>query len=360
MKRITLLLASLILVASAQAEFYLFNPISSPGYPLLGVKGINNNGDLVGTAFDTAWRPVAFRYSGSSLSIYASPGPSHSTWAYGINNAGVIVGECDRTGAPQGSVDHAFYAAPSGSAIDFDSNFSRNSQAAAVTDNGYVVGSIFNPGPNYSSQAFLGNTNGWILPLGATLGNSFVADGLNNTLVIVGNGSFGGETYNALNGTVSYMGYALTHNWSNHAAAINNNGVVAGKVGSQGYLWTNGTATLFGSNIQYVSGMNINGDVVGTLTNGHGFVYIHSNGHFLDLNSIVASSVTSVWTLTDGVGINDHGAITGQAHRPSTAAEYPIYGDYVSVPFKLSPFIFVFVPIQPISTVSAVAVERVN
>jgi len=358
MKRITLLLATLLSVASARAEFYFFNSISSPNYPLLGVKGINNNGDLVGTAFDTAWRPVAFRYSGTTLSIYPSPGPSHSTSAYGINNAGVIVGECDRTGSPQGSVEHAFYAAPGGSSIDFDSNFSRNSQAVAVTDNGYVVGSLFvNPGPSYSAQAFIGNTNGWILPLGSTLGTSFVANGLNNTLVIVGNGPFGGETYNAINGTISYMGYALGNNWTNQAAVINNNGVVAGKVGSQGYLWSNGTVTYFGSNIAYISGININGDVVGTLTNGHGFVYIHSDGHFLDLNTVVSSSVTSVWTLMDGVGINDHGVITGQAQRPSTQAEYPTYGPYVSVPFKLSPFILIPIP-RPI--VSPVAVSKLN
>lgn len=358
MKRITFLLAGLIAAASARAEFYFFNTVSSPTYPLIGVKGINNNGDLVGTAFDTAWRPVAFRYSGTTLYTYASPGPSHSTWGYGINNVGTIVGECDRTGAPQGSVEHAFYATTSSNAVDFDSNFSRNSQAVAVTDNGYVVGSLWTLSPSYSSQSFIGNTSGWIFPLGATLGNSFVANGLNNTLVIVGNGPFGGETYNAFTGTVAYMGYALSHNWTNHASVINNSGVVAGVVGSQGYIWTNGTAILFGANISYVSGINANGDVVGSLKNGHGFVYIRSNGHFLDLNSVVASSVTAVWTLTDGVGINDHGVITGQAHRPSTPAEYPIYGADVSVPFKLSPIVLLPFPLPPIAAVSASAEKR--
>jgi len=354
MKRITLLLASLISIASARAEIYLFSTVSSPSYPFIGVTGINNNSDLVGTAFDTGNRPVAFRYSGSTIYTYPSPGPSHSTWGDAINNAGTIVGFCDRTGSPQGNVLHAFYATSTGSSIDFDSNFSRDSEAKAIIDSGYVVGSLSTTGgPSYVTQSFLGHTSGWIMPLGATLGNSFVADGLNDSLVIVGNGPFGGETYNALTGTITYLGFALSNNWTNHASAINHNGLVAGKVGTQGYLWNAGTATLFGANVAYVSGMNANGDVVGSLTNGHGFVYYHSNGNFVDLNALVASSISSVWTLTSGVGINDHGTITGQAKRLATAAEYPIYGTYVTAPFKLSPFILILPRPFPVATVKA-------
>lgn len=341
MKSITLLLIGLITVASAQAETYFFSSISDPTFPFIGVKGINNNGDLVGTAYDTGNRPVAFRYSGTTLYNYPSPGPAHSTFGNAINNNGTIVGECDRNG----SVLHAFYASPGGSSVDFDGNFSRNSEATAIIDSNYVVGTVGN-------QPFLGHTSGWILPLGSTLGNSFVADGLNDSLVIVGNGPFGGETYNALTGTITYLGYALSNNWSNHAAAINQNGVVAGKVGAQGYLWSAGTATIFGANIAYVSGMNANGDVVGSLTNGHGFVYLHSNGHFLDLNSTVASSVSATWTLVDAAGINDHGVITGNARRLSTPAEYPTYGMYVYAPYKLTQLILWPLP-RPVPVLTA-------
>ena len=350
MKRITLLLASVLSIASARAELYLFSTVSSTTFPFIGVKGINNNGDLVGTAFDTAGRPVAFIYSGSTLTAHPSPGPSHSTWGDAINSAGTIVGLCDRTGSPLGNANHAFYATKTGTSVDFDSNFSRNSEATAIIDSNYVIGTLSTkPGQTYASQSFLGNTDGWILPLGSTLGNSFVADGLNDSIVIVGNGPFGGETYNAFTGQVTYLGYALNNNWSNHASAINHTGVVAGKVNSQGYLWTAGTATLFGSNVSTVNAMNANGDVVGSLSNGHAFVYIHSNGHFLDLNTVVSSSVTATWTLASGVGINDHGVIAGQARRLSTPTEYPTYGQYVYVPFKLSPLILISIPIPPVA-----------
>jgi probable HAF family extracellular repeat protein len=356
MKSITLLLAGLVSLTTARAEFYLFSSVSSPSYPYIYASGINNNGDLVGTAYDTASRPVAYRYSGGSLHIYPSPGPSHSTWGNAINNNGTIVGLCDRTGHPSGNVEHAFYATTSGSSVDFDSDFSRNSEAKAIVDSGYVVGSLWTSGvPSPSTQSFLGHTGGWIMPLGPVLGASYKAVGLNDSLVVVGNGPWGGETYNAFSGTVTYMGYALSNNWTNKAAAINHSGVIAGQVGSQGYLYDAGAATLFGANVSQVTAMNNNSDVVGSLTSGHAFVYIHSNGHFLDLNTCVSSSVSAQWTLVSASGINDKGVICGHARRLATAAEQPIYGMYVYAPFKLSPL--VLIPLPHVESVADMSVS---
>lgn len=345
MKSLTFLLAGLVALTTARAEFYLFTSVSSPSYPYIYASGINNNGDLVGSAYDSGSRPVAYRYSGSTLYTYPSPGPSHSTWGNAINNSGTIVGVCDRTGHPLGNVEHAFYATTSGSSTDFDSDFTRNSEAKAIIDSNYVVGTLSAAGgPAVSTQSFLGHTSGWIMPLGPVLGASYRAVGLNDSLVVVGNGPWGGETYDALTGTITYLGYALSYNWSNKAAAINHSGVIAGQVGTQGYLYSAGSASLFGANVAQVTAMNGNSDVVGSLTSGHAFVYIHSSGHFLDLNTCVASSVAAVWTLTDATGINDKGMICGHARRLATAAEQPIYGTYVYAPFKLSPFIFIPLP----------------
>ena len=338
------LLTCLILVVTARAEFYFFTDLGTIGsYTFLGATGINNNGDIVGTAYESSGRPIAFSYSAGAFSIAPSPGPSHSTWGNAINDSGTIVGLCDRTGHPSGSVYHAFYANLGGSAVDFDSNFTRNSEAKAINETSYVVGSL-------TGQSFLGHTSGWIMPLGPILGNDFAARDLNNSYVVVGNGIWGGMTYDALSGTITYLGFALGFDWTNQAAAINDAGVVAGKLGSQGFIDAGGVVTLFGAGVAEVLGMNATADVVGSTTGGHAFVYLKSSGHFIDLNTVVASSVSSIWTLTRATGINDHGVICGQARRLATLADGPGSGMYVYRAVKLSPFTFIFFPPIILST----------
>jgi probable HAF family extracellular repeat protein len=327
----------LFLPIAVRAEFYLFTDLGTYGsYTYLGASGINSKGDVVGTSYESSGRPVAFRHSAGAFSGIISPGPSHSTWGNAINDAGTVVGLCDRTGHPLGNVTHAFYASPAGSAVDFDSNFTRNSEAKAINESGYVVGSL-------TGQSFLGHTSGWIMPLGPILGNDFAARDLNNNFVVVGNGFWGGMTYNALSGAITYLGFDLG-NWTNRAAAINDAGVITGKVGAQGFLDAGGSVTLFGSAVAEVMGINATADVVGSTTNEHAFVYLKSSGHFLDLNTVVASSVSTVWTLTVASGINDKGVICGQARRLATLADGPGYGIYVYRAFKLTPFILIHFP----------------
>lgn len=337
-KSLLFLVAFLVATISARAEFYLYGDLGTVvGYNYYAATGINNHGNVVGDAFDSGGHPVAFRYISGAMTVTASPGPSHSTWGNAINNSDTIVGLCDRTGHPLGNVLHAFYANASGGAVDFDSDFTRNSEAKAITDSGYVVGSL-------TGQSFLGHTSGWIMPLGPILGNSFAARDVNESLVVVGNGPWGGMTYDAWSGTTTYLGYAVG-SWSNQASAINNSGTVAGKLGTQGYLYNAGAVTFFGSNISGVAAINANGDVVGSLNGDRAFVYIHSNGHFLDLNSCVASSISSTWKLTTATGINDSGQICGQARRLATPADGLNAGTYIYRAFRLSPFYIIFNPV---------------
>ena len=334
---LSLLAGLAVAVTAARAELYSYFALpTTADYLYLGPTGINNHGDVVGVAFELYGdgRPVAFHYASGATALIASPGPAHSTWGYGINSAGTIFGFCDRNG----SVSHAMYATAGGPSVDMDSDFSRSSYGKAINDSNYVVGQLT------GGQPFLGHTSGWIFPLGSTVGNSFVASGINNNLEVVGNGPWGGEVYNAWTGTITYLGFALG-TFSNHAAAINNSGVVAGTVGTQGFLYSGGVVTYFGSNISGISGVNSNGDVVGRLTSGRGFVYIRSNGHFLDLNSVVSSSISSTWTLKEGSGINDNGVICGYAERPSvTSAEWSQWGSTVHQAFKITPFSIIYLP----------------
>jgi len=244
---------------------------------------------------------------------------------------------CDRNG----SVLHEFYAMVGFSAIDPDADFSRDSSAVAINDSGYVVGTE-------GGQPFLGNTQGWISPLGATLGTKFVPTGLNINLDVVGNDSWGGSVWNFWTGTRTYLGFALG-TWNNHASAINKTGMVAGKVGAQGFLYTpNGpSVTLFGAGVAEVNALNANGDVVGNTTGGHAFVYLKKTGQFVDLNTAVSATISNTWTLVDAAGINDSGQICGQARRLAVAADGPGYGMYVYRAYRLTPFVGIVLPYTP-------------
>lgn len=326
------LVASLVFGATARAAYYLFTDLGTFGsYTYLTPTGINNKGEVVGTAYESSGRPVAFRHSAGTFDLIPSPGPAHSAWGNGINSSGTIVGLCDRTGSRL----HAFYAASGGVAVDFDSDFTRNSEAVAVNDNGYVVGTA-------SSQAFLGHTGGWMLLLGSTLGNDFRAKDLNNNWVVVGNNPpWGGLTYNAWTGTTTYLGWALG-SFNNHAEAINENGEVAGRRSAQGFIYSAGVPTFFGAAVTDVNGINKAGDVVG-IANGRAFVYRRASNEFIDLNTAISASTAATWTLISADGINDSGVICGQARRLATSADGPDYGMYVYRAFKVRPLpVFTF------------------
>jgi hypothetical protein len=294
--------------------------------------GINNAGQVVGSAYDLGGRPVAFRQASGTFYIHPSPGPAHSTWGNAINSTGTIAGLCDRNGSRY----HACYASPGdGLATDFDSDFTRNSEAVAINDAGYVVGTA-------SSQPFLGHTSGWIYLLGSTIGGNFIAKDMNNDFVIAGyDTTWGGKTYDVGSGTTTYLGWALG-SFSNRAYAINEDGEVAGTVGGQGFLYSGGTAVKFGTSVTEVRAVNADGDVVGT-ANGRAFVYLRDTNEFIDLNTAISASTAATWTLTSANGINDGGVIVGVARRLSTPADGPSASMYIYRAFKLRPFV-IFLP----------------
>ena len=123
-------LACLTFAVTANAQFYLYKDLGTVDtYKNIMPTGINNNGDIVGSACDEMSRFVAFRYTAGAISLIPSPGPAHSAWGYGINSAGTVVGVCDRNG----SVMHEFYDQVGFSAVDPDADFSRDSEAIAIT-----------------------------------------------------------------------------------------------------------------------------------------------------------------------------------------------------------------------------------
>lgn len=323
-------LGCFLLICSASAQSYTYTDLHTlPPYNLFVPAGINNEGNVVGTAYDEFGRNVAFRYLYGSLSVVASPGPSHSAWGNAINDTNTIVGGCERTGHPSGSTSHAFYATQGAGAVDFDSNFQRRSEAKAINNSGYIVGLA-------SGQSFIGHLSGWFYLLGPAFGNDFQVSDLNNHWTLVGTGSSGGLSYDAATGAVIYLGEHLG-SWNNEANAVNDAGTVAGKVGSQGYLFSNGVVTRFGQDIAEVNGLNASEDVVGTTGDNHAFVYHKASGAFVDLNTVIDASISATWTLIAAAGINDRGEICGQARRLATMEDHAGFAVYIYTAFKLTP-----------------------
>ncbi|WP_138223350.1 hypothetical protein [Nibricoccus aquaticus] len=333
--KLLLCLVALVFTATANAAFYLFSDLGAPAsYPWVIPTGINNAGQIVGSAYDLGGHPVAFRLASGTFYTHPSPGPAHSSWGNAINSTGIIAGLCDRNG----SIYHACYVTPGGGlAVDFDSDFTRNSEAVSINDSNYVVGTA-------SSQPFIGHTSGWIFLLGSTIGGNFVPKDMNNDFVMAGyDTTWGGKTYDVGSGTTTYLGWALG-SFSNRAYAINERGEVAGTVGSQGFLYSGGVAVKFGSSVTEVKAVNTDGDVVGTAS-GKAFVYLRDTAQFIDLNTAISAATAATWTLLSADGINDGGVIVGRARRLATPADDPGAGMYIYRGYRLRPFVFIPLPL---------------
>jgi hypothetical protein len=86
-----------------------------------------------------------------------------------------------------------------------------------------------------------------------------------------------------------------------------------------------------------VSALNANGDVVGSTTAGHAFVYLKKTNSFIDLNSAISPKISNIWTLINASGINDSGQICGQARRPALPEDGLGYAQYVYRAYTVSP-----------------------
>ena len=209
---------------------------------------------------------------------------------------------------------------------------SNPTQAFGINDAGQIVGQAVNAGnPSYPEVlgfVYSGGTYTTLIAPGAATGGTTVANGINNNGQIVGfsgNGGVGqsgspqpflysGGTYTTLN-VPGVIG-------GSYASGINNNGQIVGYFGTGGssqkaFLYSGGTYTTLsvpGATITDAFGINDHGQIVGIFENPaqltlEGFLYnpvpacvLCSN--YTTLNDPLASS-------TVVTGINDQGQIVG-------------------------------------------------
>lgn len=249
----------------------------------LGVPGsnshgnaINNLNDVVGTYFvpgGSPFQPHGFLYRQGTVTDLGTLGGA-STYAYGVNDAGQIVGASD----PGNAVGTAFIYQNGSMAALPVSQGNNSSDALAINEHGVITG---RGGTESTLTPFIYD-HGTLTIMRDAQGQAILGLGsdISNAGVVTGYARFGGST---------------------KVSALLYKDGVARDIGSLGGNWSSG------------AGINERGEVVGasTLAGGsvyNAFYYSEATG-MMNLNSLIGAN--SGWMLSNAAAINESGQIVG-------------------------------------------------
>ncbi|HEV8292216.1 MAG TPA: DUF3466 family protein, partial [Tepidisphaeraceae bacterium] len=251
------------------------------GYAASYAYAINNNGVIVGsalTAFNSS-KAVRFQSPGSPSDL----GMGVGSIAYDVNTNGEIVGA-----ALVGQNYFGAYRSPTGQVTHLgtlSSDAFAHSEALAINDSGTIAGYS---ATDAGDSAFIRPAGGSMTAIGFPNQPVFYeygyAWGINESGQIVGEGFNSDTQYHAFryeNGAVTDLGTPVDFTTS-QALAINNFGEIVGQ---------------------------------GKNSAGNGRAIIYSAGAIYDLNMLIPTN--SGWTLTKARSINDNGYIVGEGISPS-------------------------------------------
>jgi probable HAF family extracellular repeat protein len=171
-----------------------------PGGISSGAMGINDSGQVVGSANAPGYAQHAFLYTGGAMTDLGTLGGIHSS-AYGINNAGQVVGGAYRADGNS----HAFLYT-GGAMADLGTLGGSWSVARGINNGGQVVGCAYTAGE--VGHAFL-YSGGVMTDLGTPSGGESYAYGINNGGQVVGYAS-GGGAVNSYRLAFLYSGGVMT------------------------------------------------------------------------------------------------------------------------------------------------------
>jgi probable HAF family extracellular repeat protein len=288
------------------------------GAPVSLAFGINNAGLVVGGGLLDSGGRQAYVWS-DGVARYIDFGPDdYLALALHVNSSGQIVGWHGTSGDMFGT--GGFLLNPDGTGVDFWPG----SYAASVSDSGQVVG--FYTDPTTGNQWGFSWARGVAMRLSGPRGLNTVAVDVNSAGQIAGyEFSFGGARSHACvwqDGIVRDLG-ALTPDAGTVAYAVNEAGSVAGSSYLPGIyeqhatLWSNDKildmGTLGGGGSQAFD-INNTGEAVGysMLADSSSVAFLWRDGAMIDLNTLVPGG--SGWSLVRANGINDSGQIVGSGY----------------------------------------------
>ena len=268
----------------------------STGYAL------NNSGTVAGWSQNSLGATQAFASSTAGLTGL-SLGSGTQSYAYGINDAGTVVGNTYINGQSNATIW-------SGSGVTV---LGANTYAMAINGAGEVAGAS-------NGQAMV-VVDGQVQTLATLAGMDWSsAYGINNAGEAVGDGELANGTFRGMiwnpDGSVELLG--TLGGTSSDATGVNDSGEVVGFAGlADGYTdafsMTDGTMTDLGTlgGSSYAYGVNDSGEIVGYsyLDDGAQNAFLYYDGSMLNLNSLLPAN--SGWVLEEAFAINDAGQITG-------------------------------------------------
>ncbi len=252
------------------------------------------------------------------------------SYGNGLNQAGVIVGGLSK--ANGGNEVFTAFAWKQNAGMHYLAGLSRKgSSASAVNDMGQVVGSSLTA--NGQTHAFLWTREGGAQDLGTLGGLGSAALAINNSGQVVGYS----ETATGISHAFLWTQdagmqdlFSLTHKTcagcESYAEAINDSGVIVGKLGDHegardyAFVWKNGSAKSLGdlggvgiNGGSDATGINKSGQVVGYASvpdgSGHAFLWTETGG-MQDLGTLPGG--------TDSIAnaINGSGQVVGWSNVP--------------------------------------------
>lgn len=303
-------------VAVADPPHYMLTVIGPPRGAQTFARGISRGGLLAGNIQHDATTSAFSWYGGAAQQIALSP-----TWGYGINDSGLFVGEYDDSGYARpfiadGTGAHTF------SPLGGDSGI-----AYGINNAGVVVGSAQDTSGRYLPFRWSGGIGEALpLPAGAAGG---IAMSITDTDLIAGALQNGDLRQPAIwrNGQSEVLPFPAGF-ITGGAEQINEAGLTVGAVfvGVHSWptaaCWVNGLASLLPSGGPNGSALGVNsaGDIVGYTqdANLEARGALWSYGEQFDLTSLLVDETG--WTIGEAEGIDDSGRIVAWASDDENGA----------------------------------------
>jgi probable HAF family extracellular repeat protein len=322
-----LILLPLWIASPLSAGVLLWNSITSmpTSLALDYASAINNFGVVVGSAGSFGNQQAAEVSTSAPAVVISLSGVPGNSFATGINGLGQVTGSYEDLNG----FEHAFvWSAAAGMQLigDLGGNLST---ALAINDAGQVAGQTLTASDQL--QAFFWASSAGMLAAGNAA--AYIATDINNS----GQMTCQEDPFPYTNIQAALCGPASTtilnlaslDPSSSYAIAINNLGWIVGDAetptGMQGFLWTPGGLTSFGTSFMPVD-LNDEGEVIGEYQ-GQAAVWTSADGF-----QLLSASPGSTIALT---AINDDGQIVGNANESPEPGTLLLTASILLVPFLM-------------------------